>query len=458
MPRLAVAALSVTFLTLPAAEASARVGGSKGPAPVRETGRDETPSRDRVTAADVPIVTIHAAPNPFSPNGDGDRDVALLTASSDTAGTLTILVLGPLGAEKRSWQREVQASEEFQVEWHGRVDGLLLPDATYTIRAEMDGSVADTPLTLDTKAPGFAWRKVWPEPVKTKRFVYFKFSTADRAPQIDVTLTVRDRVRLIGSAQKQVVPGDRQISWKAAYPAGGPLFPGLYTARLKLKDDAGNFRFSSWKPWRVKRVVGTHVYRRLDGVGSRVALTFDDCNYGAAWNRILNILRAHDAEATFFCLGRSVRAHPGLARRTIRDGHTLGAHAWDHAYLPGHSASFTAGRLAKDAAAAWAVAKTTTWPYFRPPYGAYDGNVRQGAKDTSHPRVVIWDVDPRDWQRPGPSVIRSRVLNAIRHGSIVVLHVIGQTATALPGILNALEARGLLQVDLPDLFRAAGYK
>jgi peptidoglycan/xylan/chitin deacetylase (PgdA/CDA1 family) len=436
-------------------------GQLRGRAVVRATALDGNgKTRDlmpvRVVAA--PTVTVHAAPNPFSPNGDGNRDLANLTASSDTAGLLTIKVLGPLGAEKRSWAQEVQAGEPFEVAWNGRADGALLPDASYTIRAEMDGSAADVPLTLDTQAPRFSWRRVSPEPLTTQNFVHFEFSTADRSPQIDVNLMVRDRARQIGTADRQVPPGDREVSWKAAYKGGGPLYPGLYAARLRIRDDAGNVRLSSWKPWRVKRVVRSRVIRRLDGVGSRVALTFDDCTYTAAWRRILRVLRARDVEATFFCPGQTMRAHPGLVRRTVEKGHTIGSHGGDHAFLAGHSVSYTAGRLAKDAATAWRLARTTTWPYFRPPYGAYDGNVRRAASDTSHPRVVLWDVDPRDWERPGSSVIRSRVLSRIRNGSIVVLHVIGQTARALPGILSGLKARGLRQVDLPDLFHAAGFR
>jgi peptidoglycan/xylan/chitin deacetylase (PgdA/CDA1 family) len=402
-------------------------------------------------------VTIQAAPNPFSPNGDGNRDDALLTASSDAAGLLSVKVLGPLGAEKRSWERQVQAGEPFEVAWNGQADGARLPDDTYTIRAEMDGSTADVPLTLDTRAPRFAWRRISPEPLTTK-VVRFTFSTADRSPPIDVNLRVLDRVRQVGSAERRVAPGVRELSWKAVYRGGGRLYPGPYTARLRLRDDAGNVRLSAWRPWRVKRVVGSRAFRRLDGVGSRVALTFDDCGYSGPWSRILRTLRAHHAEATFFCLGKTMSANPGLVRRTVARGHTIGSHGWDHAFLPGHSVSFTASRLQKDAATAWRIAKTTTWPYFRPAFGEHDANVRRAASATSHPRVVLWDVDPRDWERPGSSVIKSRVLSRIRGGSIVVLHVIDQTATALPGILDGLKARGLRQVDLPDLFHAAGLK
>ena len=54
------------------------------------------------------------------------------------------------------------------------------------------------------------------------------------------------------------------------------------------------------------------------------------------------------------------------------------------------------------------------------------------------------------------SIIASKILGAIRPGSIVVMHVQSQTAQALPAILAGLRARHLLQSSLPDLFAAAG--
>ena len=110
-----------------------------------------------------------------------------------------------------------------------------------------------------------------------------------------------------------------------------------------------------------------------------------------------------------------------------------------------------------DQAAWWSVAAWTPSPYFRPPYGAYDAEVLAAAGGAGFPRVIIWDLDPQDWANPGVSVIVSRVLSAARAGSIVVMHVEPQTASALPAIISGLRARGLEPVSLACLFRAAGY-
>ena len=71
---------------------------------------------------------------------------------------------------------------------------------------------------------------------------------------------------------------------------------------------------------------------------------------------------------------------------------------------------------------------------------------------------MIWDVDPQDWRRPGASVIASKVLGAIHPGAIVVMHVLSQTADALPSILAGLKRKHLVQSSLPELFAAAGMR
>ncbi len=46
--------------------------------------------------------------------------------------------------------------------------------------------------------------------------------------------------------------------------------------------------------------------------------------------RILDLLRATRARATFFLLGDVVREHPALLRRIADDGHEVGSHGLDH--------------------------------------------------------------------------------------------------------------------------------
>ena len=60
--------------------------------------------------------------------------------------------------------------------------------------------------------------------------------------------------------------------------------------------------------------------------GRRIALTFDDGPDRRNTPRILDSLREHDQKATFFVLGRQVKERPGLLRRIVKEGHTVGNH------------------------------------------------------------------------------------------------------------------------------------
>jgi peptidoglycan/xylan/chitin deacetylase (PgdA/CDA1 family) len=69
--------------------------------------------------------------------------------------------------------------------------------------------------------------------------------------------------------------------------------------------------------------------------------------------------------------------------------------------------------------------------------------------------TVLWDVDPRDWSQPGAAAIVTRVLTAVRNGSIVLMHDGGgprrQTLQALPQIIDALRKRGFKLETVPEL-------
>jgi peptidoglycan-N-acetylglucosamine deacetylase len=441
-----------------------------GPAVLRAVATDATTMDEAIDTITVlvdnvaPSVSVAVAPTPFSPNGDGRKDVTTITVESDEAGEVVVRVLDAAGKSRRRWTRQAEAGEPIEIGWSGTnkkkktlADGDYQVQATVTDAAGFD-QTASAPVTIDTKAPKVKWKKITPEPISDQEKMRFKFRATDPSAPLHAVVVLTDRSGKVDTVSKDVKSGIRTIAWKPRYEKGGLLFPGQYGAKLKVRDDAGNRRVSKVKPWRVIRPVKARVFTQLNGVGRKVALTFDDCHFPGAWSSILTTLDKRGVEATFFCPGTMMSVSPGLVRRTDRDGHTLASHAWDHALLTGKPSSYTASRLNSDAATAWKIARQTTAPYFRPPYGAYDGAVKAAAGATAHPRVIMWDVDPQDWKRPGASVIASRVLQNAEPGSIILLHTLDQTAAALPAILDGLAKKNLNPVDLPDMFKAAGMK
>ena len=198
----------------------------------------------------------------------------------------------------------------------------------------------------------------------------------------------------------------------------------------------------------------TSVVGDVEEAGRRVALTFDDCTNGGAWSRILDELAAARVKATLFCTGTMVARQPALALRTVRDGHSIGSHGWDHTKQLALSRPALRRRFAADISAWRRVVKATPTPYFRPPFGAYDERTLSEAARAGFSRTVLWDVDSLDWSKPGPGRIVERVVRQAAGGSIVLLHVLAQTADALPSVIRGLRARGLEPTDLDSLFAA----
>jgi peptidoglycan/xylan/chitin deacetylase (PgdA/CDA1 family) len=94
-------------------------------------------------------------------------------------------------------------------------------------------------------------------------------------------------------------------------------------------------------------------------------------------------------------------------------------------------------------------------PLMRPPYGSLDDGARAAIGSAGYAWIALWNVDPRDWELPGSGAIVSRVLGPTHAGSIVVMHVNAQTASALPAILRGLRARELQPVSLLELVAEA---
>jgi peptidoglycan-N-acetylglucosamine deacetylase len=408
----------------------------------------------------APAVAVAAAPDPFSPNGDGRKDEATIVVSVSEAASLEIRVTTPAGAVKRTWTRRRDRGGTETIRWNGRAGGRVLPDGAYRIVVEAEDRVGlrstdRTAIVLDTTAPRVRILGLSPDPLGSEPRLTARIEAVDRG-RVRATLAFVDAAgRTLGRVAAEGPSGRRQLRWRARTRRGA-LFPGTYLARLQASDEAGNVSRAAERRWRVHRQVRGTVYRRLDGAGRKVALTFDDCHVPGAWARILDVLRAKRVGATFFCPGGQVLANRDLAKRTVREGHTPAGHAWDHAALGGLGADATAWRLRRDENAWWDVTGVGSAPYFRPPYGSYDGAIVSGASAAWHPRVMMWDVDPLDWQRPGSSAIASRVLSNASAGSVILLHTLDQTAAALPSIIDGLRRRGLEPVTLPVLFRAAG--
>lgn len=208
-------------------------------------------------------------------------------------------------------------------------------------------------------------------------------------------------------------------------------------------------RFSSW--------ARGHLVCRVDGIHDRFALTFDDGPSADATPRILDLLAARGATATFFVLAGNVRRHPEVVRRAAAEGHEIALHGdrhWPLAFLPPQAIR---GEVTRCAGAVAEVAGVSPIHY-RPPFGFMMPGQSWFVRRLGY-TSVLGDVYPEDAHSPGVDRIVRRVLARLRGGSILILHDGSplpfadrrQTVTALESILDDAAARGLRAVTVRDL-------
>src|SRR5437879_6310196 len=189
--------------------------------------------------------------------------------------------------------------------------------------------------------------------------------------------------------------------------------------------------------------------------GPYIAMTFDDGPSAVLTPKLLDLLAAHHIKATFFVIGENVAEHPEIVARAAREGHEIANHSWSHPNFGKMSQESVRSQVQRtDDAIRNATGKRPT--LLRPPYGSITEREKRWIHDEFGYDIILWDVDPLDWKRPGPAVVRNRILKETRPGSIVLSHDIHPgTIEAMPSTLDALEAKGFKFVTVSELIGMA---
>jgi len=188
-----------------------------------------------------------------------------------------------------------------------------------------------------------------------------------------------------------------------------------------------------------------------------VALTIDveigDISY------LLDVLRDHNARATFFVTGAWAQANPDALRRMVAAGHELGNHSVTHPDFRLISSDRIAWELAETERIVQHATDASTRPFFRPPYGGYDDRVLRDVIGQGY-LPVFWTVDTQDaigWPKP-PEFVAQRITNTYAAeqmpGMITLSHCCAARhviAEALPAVLQDFAALGIEARPLSDV-------
>jgi peptidoglycan-N-acetylglucosamine deacetylase len=169
-----------------------------------------------------------------------------------------------------------------------------------------------------------------------------------------------------------------------------------------------------------------------------VVLTFDDGPDPETTPRVLEMLAAEKAKATFFIIAKKAEKHPEIVREIKRRGHTIGLHSYAHDRL---FALRSQRRVAKDLAQGMAVLEAITGDkpvLFRPPIGHTNPTIARVA-DALDLTVIGWSLSARDGLAGvPPSRVVARVRRHVKDGVIVLLHDAAERGGRVPAGVDAL--------------------
>lgn len=189
-----------------------------------------------------------------------------------------------------------------------------------------------------------------------------------------------------------------------------------------------------------------------------VALTYDDGPDPKYTPVILDILKAHNARATFFVIGKRAESHPGILKRMAADGHEIGNHSYNHPNFNKLSHKNQVDEVTKTTKTIKRL--TGQNPRLLRPPGGYLSYDLVAITREKNMTISYWTYqqDSKDW-RTGvkAATIARHVMKHVRPGQIIILHDgcpnSAQTVEATNMILSRLQEEGYSFITVSELIK-----
>ncbi|MBO5373269.1 MAG: polysaccharide deacetylase family protein [Lachnospiraceae bacterium] len=167
-----------------------------------------------------------------------------------------------------------------------------------------------------------------------------------------------------------------------------------------------------------------------DTAKKTIYLTFD-CGYeNGNTEAILDALKKHNAQGTFFVVGNFLETAPDIVKRMQQEGHLVGNHTYHHPDMS-QIGDLTAFQKEMDDTANLykEITGEEMVKLYRPPQGKYSVENLSMAKELGY-HTFFWSLAYVDWyedDQPTAEEAYSKLLPRIHPGAIVLLHSTSKT-------------------------------
>lgn len=188
----------------------------------------------------------------------------------------------------------------------------------------------------------------------------------------------------------------------------------------------------------------------------KVAISFDSAWGADKTEKIVQILKEHDVDATFFLVGFWVEKHPDMVKMLQDNDIEIGTHSNTHPDLT----KLSSEQIKLELETSINSIKQITGEQvnlFRAPFGAYNNNLLTITEELGL-KTIQWDVDTLDWKGISGLEICERVMARVKNGSIILCHNnADHILDALPAMLIALKNAGYQVTSIGNLIYDSDY-
>ena len=184
-----------------------------------------------------------------------------------------------------------------------------------------------------------------------------------------------------------------------------------------------------------------------------IYLTFD-CGYeNGNTPAILNALKRHNVQATFFVVGNRVNAYSKVLKASYNMGNQIASHTFDHEDLSKMTKKQLSAEMTKTNNALQSVIGCHA-TLVRPPYGNISDVMRKNIKIP----MMYWSIDTDDWKWRNAAKVLAECKN-VKDGDIILMHdLYPSTAEAVKKLVPRLKKKGYELVTVDEMFYYKGIK
>ena len=191
--------------------------------------------------------------------------------------------------------------------------------------------------------------------------------------------------------------------------------------------------------------------------GNWVSVTFDDGPNPEFTQKVLRVLKAHGAKATFFCIGQHVENHPDIVSQILADGHSIGNHTYSHSKSFGF---FSFDQVKAELQRTNAIVTASTgrqMNLYRPAFGVTNPQIEKAVKRLGL-QSIGWNVRSLDTTSRSEQKVFDSITAKVSKGDIILLHdTSDKTVRVLERLLVFLREKNLQSVTVERLLEIEAY-